>query len=157
TSYDRRLAYQTYEVGDLLQPGRNVIDIWLADGWYRSQMMWKRNPIFNTWGQDIAALAELRDGPGAAAKVLVKTDASWKSGALPIRKSGIYFGELYDARIAPVAEALTQVVQFDTAILVPHETAPVRELQALAPELTWRDAEGRAIHDFGQNAAGYVA
>src|SRR3954462_6629651 len=59
TSYNKRLSYQTYPVGDLLQAGRNVIDIWLADGWYRSQMMWARNPIFNTWGSDVAALAEL--------------------------------------------------------------------------------------------------
>jgi len=54
TVYDKRLAFQTYSVGDLLKPGRNVIDIWLADGWYRSQMMWKQNPIYNTWGNEIA-------------------------------------------------------------------------------------------------------
>jgi alpha-L-rhamnosidase len=154
TTYDRRLAYQTYDVADLLRPGRNVIDIWLADGWYRSQMMWKQNPIYNTWGNDIAALAELRDDAG---KLLVGTDTSWSSGTLPVRKSGIYFGEIYDARQPLEASALSQALDFDTSILVPHETAPVRELAPLAPQLTWHDAEGRTIHDFGQNAAGYVA
>ena len=64
TSYDKRLSFQTYEVGPLLRHGQNVIDIWLADGWYRSQMMWKKNPIFNTWGSQIAAIAELRGGAG---------------------------------------------------------------------------------------------
>ncbi len=157
TAYDKRLAYQTYEVADLLQPGRNVIDIWLADGWYRSQMMWKNNPIFNTWGSEIAALAELRDGPGDSDKVLVKTDGSWVSGTLPILRSGIYLGETYDARKAIEPTALGVPVPFDTSILVPHETAPVRELTSFRPVLTWTDAEGRAIHDFGQNAAGYVA
>ena len=48
TTYDRRLAYQTYDVANLLRTGRNVIDIWLADGRYSSQMMWKQNPIYNT-------------------------------------------------------------------------------------------------------------
>ena len=62
TSYDKRLSYQTYDVGPLLRHGQNVIDIWLADGWYRSQMMWPQNPIFNTWGSEIAAIAELRRG-----------------------------------------------------------------------------------------------
>jgi alpha-L-rhamnosidase len=157
TAYDKRLAYQTYEVGALLQPGSNVIDIWLADGWLRSQMMWKQNPIFNTWGKDIAALAELRGGPGEGAAVLVKTDASWLSGALPILKSGIYFGEIFDARKVLEPNGLSQAIPFDTSILVPHETAPVRELAPFAPVLTWTDAEGRTIHDFGQNAAGYVA
>jgi len=157
TAYDKRLAFQTYSVGDLLKPGRNVIDIWLADGWYRSQMMWKQNPIYNTWGNEIAAMAELRDGPDDTARVIVKTDATWSSGTLPILKSGIYFGEVYDARKTLEATALSQAIAFDTAILVPHETAPVHELAPFAPVLTWSDAEGRAIHDFGQNAAGYVA
>src|SRR6185312_16050288 len=44
TVYDKRLSYQSYDVGPLLRSGRNVIDIWLADGWLRSQMMWAKNP-----------------------------------------------------------------------------------------------------------------
>src|SRR4051794_40916581 len=41
TVYTQRLSYQTYDVRDLLMPGENVIDIWLGDGWMRSQMGWK--------------------------------------------------------------------------------------------------------------------
>jgi alpha-L-rhamnosidase len=157
TVYDKRLAFQTYEVGGLLQPGRNLIDIWLADGWYRSQMMWGQNPIFNTWGSQIAAIAELAETTATDATLLVQTDASWSSGELPIRRSGIYFGEIFDAR-RPLEEAgICEPVAFDTAILVPHETAPVRELAPFPPSLAWTDAEGRTIYDFGQNAAGYVA
>ena len=74
TSYDKRISFQTYQVGALLRQGTNVIDIWLADGWYRSQMMWKKKPIFNTWGSEIAAIAELRQGAGTQAAVLLKTD-----------------------------------------------------------------------------------
>ena len=157
TAYDKRLAYQTYTVGNLLMPGRNVIDIWLADGWYRSQMMWKQNPIYNTWGKEIAAIAELRDGAGPDAKVLLKTDTSWGSGTLPILRSGIYFGEIYDARKDLTVTGLAQALGFDTSILLPQETAPVRERSPFAPVLSWADGEGRMIHDFGQNAAGYVA
>ena len=51
TSYDKRLSYQTYAVGELLQAGSNTIDIWLADGWYRSQMMWGKNPYPQHMGQ----------------------------------------------------------------------------------------------------------
>src|SRR5579862_10051878 len=50
TCYHERLAYQTYDVGKLLKPGVNTIEIWLGDGWLRSQMMWARHPLFNTWG-----------------------------------------------------------------------------------------------------------
>ncbi len=33
TCYDDRIAYQTYDVTDLLKPGANRIEIWLGDGW----------------------------------------------------------------------------------------------------------------------------
>ena len=78
----------------LLKAGDNAIDIWLGDGWMRSQMGWAANPIVNTWGSDLAPSPRSRsDG-----KVLLATDASWQSGLLPILKCGIYFGEIYDAR-----------------------------------------------------------
>ena len=156
TSYHERLSFQTYPVGDLLQPGENTIQIWLADGWLRSPLMWGEHPIVNTWGEQIAAIAELRAAPGDAATLLV-TDDSWQSGELPIRKSGIYFGERYDARMTPVVTAGTLVLDYNTAVLIPHETTPVRELAPLQPVKSWTDAQGRMVYDFGQNVGGYVA
>mgnify|MGYP003664829525 CR=1 FL=1 len=156
TAYDARLSYQTYPVGHLLRAGENRIEIWLADGWLRSQMMWGQAPIFNTWGEHIAAIAELRAAPGADSAHLV-TDESWESGELPIRKSGIYFGEVFDARVAPRVTAGTQVLPFDTSILVAHETTPPRELEPLAVVKNWTDSEGRTVYDFGQNVGGNVA
>ena len=85
TSYQDRLSYQTYDVASLLRPGKNTIDIWLADGWYRSQMMWAQGtafntPLLNTWGSEIGAIAEIT----SAEQVLVATDEGWQSGLLPI-------------------------------------------------------------------------
>lgn len=156
TAYDARLSYQTYDVGSLLVAGENRIEIWLADGWLRSQMMWGKFPIYNVWGSQIAAFVELRGKAGDAQPVLV-TDASWESGELPIRKSGIYFGETFDARIKPTVSGGTEEIAFDTARLVAHETTPVRELDALAVTKTWTDEDGRQVFDFAQNIGGYVA
>ncbi|WP_407065600.1 family 78 glycoside hydrolase catalytic domain [Devosia sp.] len=155
TAYDVRLSYQTYPVGDLLVSGDNRIEIWLADGWLRSQMMWGEAPIFNTWGSEIAAFAELRTGPGGA--VVLATDASWESGELPVRKSGIYFGEIYDAGFKPVVTAGSALIPFDTARLVAYEAPPVRELAALQSVSSHTDQAGRTVYDFGQNSGGYVA
>lgn len=157
TNYDARLSYQTYGVADLLEPGPNSIEIWLADGWLRSQLLWPPKMVFNVWGEHIAAIAELRADATADAPVLLATDTSWESGEAPIRKSGIYFGEIYDARIVPTASAGTKELPFDTATLIAHETTPVRELAPLPAERSWTDAQGRTIHDFGQNCGGYVA
>lgn len=156
TAYDARLSYQTYDVGSLLVAGENRIEIWLGDGWMRSQLMWGLAPLHNVWGSDIAAMVELRSKAGDVDPILV-TDASWESGELPIRKSGIYFGETFDARIAPAVSAGTEVVDFDPVRLVAHETTPVRELDALTAIKSWTDAEGRTVYDFAQNVGGYIA
>lgn len=152
TCYDDRIAYQAYPVADLLKPGANRIEIWLADGWFRSQMMWSAAPIYNCWGDRIAAIAEITAGE----TLLLATDAKWQSGTLPVIKSGIYYGESYDARIAPQSTHGTQAIGFDTALLVAHETAPVVEMTPLAPVEQWTDAEGRVTYDFGQNVGGYI-
>ncbi|KKB11950.1 alpha-L-rhamnosidase [Devosia geojensis] len=154
TCYDVRLSYQTYDVAHLLRPGRNVIDIWLGDGWYRSRMMWPSSSIPNCWGDRIAAIAEIR---GAGPQPIVATDASWKSGLLPVLKSGIYFGEIYDARQEGLpADAGSEVLPFDKSTLVAHETSAVRELEAL-PVVASFEEDGATVYDFGQNSAGYVA
>jgi alpha-L-rhamnosidase len=153
TNYDHRIAYQSYLVADLLKSGSNRIEIWLADGWFRSQLLWKNNPIFNCYGDRIGAIAELAAGKAA----LLKTDESWKSGALPVTKSGIYYGEDYDARQEKLKEtAGVEAIAFKAKLLVPHETGAVKELAEFKPIDSWVDEGGGTIHDFGQNAAGYV-
>jgi len=156
TSYWDRLSYQTYDVTALLQEGENSIDIWLGDGWYRSRMMWPRQQILNTWGDKIGAIAELRN---AAGDVVLSTDSSWQSGLTPIMKSGIYFGEAFDARSGDlvVSGGASVVSDFDPSTLIAHEVNGVRELAALPVLSSFVDAEGRTVYDFGQNAGGYVA
>jgi alpha-L-rhamnosidase len=153
TNYDNRIAFQSYDVSKHLRAGNNRIVIWLADGWFRSQLLWKDNPIFNCYGDRIAAIAEITAGKN----LLLKSDESWASGFLPITKSGIYYGEDYDARQEPLNDiGGVEALSFNTKKLVPHETAPVVEIDALDAIETWTESAGGTVHDFGQNAAGYI-
>jgi alpha-L-rhamnosidase len=156
TSYWDRLSYQTYDVSALLRDGENTMDIWLGDGWYRSRMMWPRQEILNTWGKEIGAIAELRN---AAGDLLLATDSTWQSGLTPIMRSGIYFGERYDARAeaGAVTGGAAVLSEFDKSTLIAHEVNGVRELESQPVTASFADAEGRMVYDFGQNAGGYVA
>jgi alpha-L-rhamnosidase len=156
TSYWDRLSYQTYDVAPLLRAGDNTIDIWLGDGWYRSRLLWPRQEITNTYGDAVGAIAELRDGAG---DVLVATDPSWQSGIAPITRSGIYYGENYDARTenGAVTGGARVLTSFNKATLLPHEVNGVRELAVRPVVQSFVDVEGRTVYDFGQNAGGYVA
>jgi alpha-L-rhamnosidase len=155
TVYDKRLSFQTYDVSDLLVAGDNVIDIWLADGWLRSQMGWKATNSYNTWGSEIGAIAELSIG----GEIVLKSDTSWQSGLLPILKSGIYFGEIYDngAQKLQTSDGSALIGGFDDARLIPHETTPVQELEPFPVASSFTDAEGRTVYDFSQNIGGYVS
>jgi alpha-L-rhamnosidase len=155
TVYTQRLSYQTYDVTDLLVAGENTIDIWLGDGWLRSQMGWRANHSLNTWGSEIAAIAELSVGD----KIVLATDTSWRSGLLPITKSGIYLGEHYDAREEALnaTDGSAEIADFDDGRLIPHEVTPVQELEPYPVSTSFTDAEGRTVYDFAQNIGGYVS
>jgi alpha-L-rhamnosidase len=153
TCYDDRIAYQRYPIDDLLTSGENKIEIWLGDGWYRSPLMWGKHPIPNCWGNRVGAIAEIVGAQGT----LLGTDSGWRSGKLPILKNGIYFGEVYDARLEEISAGdSVDVLAFDKNLLVAHEAPAVQELEELKPVESWRDAEGRDIFDFGQNVGGYI-
>src|SRR5690606_34445600 len=73
-------------------------------------------------------------------------------------KSGIYFGEIYDAReeeLTPAA-GVALVAGFAPGRLVPHEVNAVKELEPLPVVKSWTDGDGGTVYDFGQNAGGYV-
>lgn len=151
TCYDDRIAFQSYDVSALLRTGRNRLEIWLGDGWYRSRLMWALNPIPNTWGDRTGAFAELVAG----GKTLLKTDASWRSGFTPVTANGIYHGEDYDARIRPADTHGVETLPFDRGLLVPHETGAVKELAPVAPVETWSEGDA-TVYDFGQNCGAYA-
>ena len=152
TCYDDRIAYQAYDVAPLLQPGENRIEIWLGDGWYRGQLMWAANPVFNCWGDKVAAIAELTSEDG----LILATDGAWRSGFTPITRNGIYYGEDCDARIVPRDQDGVRILDFDVSRLVPHEADAVKELAPLQPIDNWSEPDGRMVYDFGQNAGAYI-
>ena len=162
TVYDDRIAFQSYPVADLLKPGENRIEIWLGDGWWRSQLMWAQAPIFNCWGDKVAAMAEITSVSKLAentstSKLIVATGADWHSGLLPVTRNGIYWGESYDARLeALVPTDGVSIQPMTPAQFVPHEVDPVVEMAPLPVVDHWADDQGRVIYDFAQNCGAYV-
>ena len=113
--------------------------------------MWALNPIPNTWGNRIGAIAELVAG----GELVLGTDANWVSGLTPVTANGIYYGEDYDARIAIKDSAGVEVLPFDHGLLVPHETDPVVEMAPIAATDHWADG-ATTVYDFGQNCGAYA-
>ena len=97
TDLSHRARYVTYEIGKYLQPGRNVLGLWLG-------VSWSIFPKYQTADKPATPLvlaqmdARLADG----GKVRVVTDETWKTHPSPNTLIGVwdfmhFGGERYDA------------------------------------------------------------
>jgi len=81
TSYRANLAYQTYDLTDLLVPGENVVGVLLTDGWYRGRVGYYRQP--DAFGPDVAALAQFEvESPDGLSVHGSDADWEWATGSI---------------------------------------------------------------------------
>ncbi len=160
TAYGHRIQHQTYDVSALLIEGRNTIGITLADGWWRGRVGVFRKP--NNWGTNVAAIARLDAGN----RTLVQSDSTWKATEGGVRRSCLFNGEEFDARLEPDgwtstgfddrAWSAVTVIDGPTRRLVPQVGPSVRVVERIRSQHVFRTPSGETVVDFGQNLAGVV-
>lgn len=164
TSYKKRLQYQVYDVTSMLAKGANAMGVTLGNGWFRSNLGWNAN--WGMWGKQLGLICELHIRFTDGSSKIITSDSTWKSNDNgPVRATGIYEGETYNARkeisnwnLAGFADAQwDDVAPGDyPAELVPTETVPVRAMQELKPVKILVTPKGTKVIDFGQNLVGWV-
>lgn len=150
-SYDKKLAYQTYDVTDLIKSGENELLVVLGDGWYRGCTGVSGDR--NLFGSDVSLFCQLEtDG-----KAICVSDETWQASQRgPIRENDMQQGELYDARMDTVeCWHGVKTENFGTSQLVCSNSVPVREWEHFSGKLI-TTPNGEKVIDFGQNLAGYV-
>ncbi len=150
-SYDKKLAYQTYDVTGLVKEGANEVQVILGDGWYRSCSGVDGDR--NLYGEDIALFFQLEvDGIPVCI-----SDESWQATQEgPIRENDMQQGEVYDAGM----EELTgwhgvKVEAFKTANLACSNSLPIAECERFDGRII-TTPNGETVIDYGQNLAGYI-
>ncbi len=161
--YDQRLRYSTYDVTNSVRAGDNAIGAWLGDGWYRGRIGFSGGNR-NLYGSDLSLIAQLEIRYADGTEQIVATDDGWKSQLSPIIFSGIYDGEIYDAREEQHGFSLpgfndsawSQVAYShrDPRTLVSPDGPPVRCTRKLDPRSSKRLTPESLLVDFGQNLAG---
>ncbi|MGH2558936.1 MAG: family 78 glycoside hydrolase catalytic domain [Thermomicrobiales bacterium] len=164
TDYTKRIQYQTYDVGDVLHAGENVLGAILGSGWYNGSVGFKgvRNH-YGTFPQFLAQLVvEYEDGTTTT----VVTDDAWRVATGPIRASDLLMGEEYDARAeltgwdapgyAAAAWSPVRTVTRDDVPLVADRAEPVRITEELKPTSITPLDDQSSIVDMGQNMVGWV-
>jgi alpha-L-rhamnosidase len=176
TQYRERVQYQAYDVTPLLRPGRQVLAVLLADGWYRGQVGLPR--AADQYGQDVALRAQLevraapgwRAGPGRRAgpgwQAVAASGPGWRAAPSHITAADLIGGQredhrLLDPRVHEVSfddRSWGQAVPRDTGVAIVRSIAPpARRVQQIRPASVRPVRGGTAfVVDFGQNFSGWL-
>jgi len=163
TSYRHQLDVLSYDVTDLIVPGRNALGAVVGEGWASGNLTWLNQRC--NYSDRPALFAELELSYADRTEV-VATDDRWRVSTGGVRDNGIYAGETFDARLEPDGWALTGFddEQWSTASAYAWELGtlrepvapPIRRQEELAPVEIRSTTDGRHIVDFGQVLSGWV-
>lgn len=163
TSYHHRHRYQSFDVTTSLRPGPNAWGAHLADGWYRG-LLGFNGGNHDIYGPHTGLLAELRIEYTDGSHQTVTTGPGWRATTGPVTAAGLYEGEDHDARrelpgwsepdFDDTHWEPVRVVGFDTSVLFPADSPPVRRIAYLSPVSVTTTPAGRILLDFGQNLVG---
>lgn len=157
TSYEWRLAYQSYDVTAIVRGGTGDLEVGLllGNGWWRGRLGF--GAANANYGDGIAVAAalevEFRDGR----RQRVTTSPQWRATASGITRNSLYKGQTVDARVHGDEPVLAvRAVEIDRATLEPQAAPPILRHESLAPRRIWRSPSGRTLVDFGQNLVGWL-
>ena len=168
TVYDERLRYQTFDITQMLKEGKNAIGAILGDGWFRGRIGFGGGQR-NMYGKHLALLAQLevQYDDGSSERILTDDAQAWRAATGPILLSGIYDGEIYDARLEHSGWSLpgfddagwssVRSVEWNMHALEAPLGPPVRRIDKVAPVSVHQSPSGKTIVDFGQNLVGRLS
>jgi alpha-L-rhamnosidase len=113
TSYRHRLRYQTYDVTDLIQPGRNELSVLLGNGWYRGRLGFTEQRAL--YGDRLALLAQLEVVTTGGAVEVIGSDGSWTATEGVVLADDLYDGQRIDRRRSPLHEAAKTASRYSTS------------------------------------------
>src|SRR3954469_22378469 len=162
TDYRSRVRYATYDVSELLVPGRNALSAAIGDGWYRGNLTWLGRR--NVYGRTTGLLAQLEIRSADAGRLTIATDGEWRAATGAIRMADLYDGTDVDLRreqpgwrLPGFDDASWQpAVELDLpGHLEQRSLPPVRVLE-VRPQTPARSPDGHLLTDTGQNLTGYL-
>lgn len=151
STYHKKLAYQTYDVTELLLEGVNEVLVILGDGWYRSCSGVDGDR--NLYGEDIGLYFQLE----ADGRPICISDENWLASQKgPLRENDMQQGEVYDASVEEITEYHSvKAAPFGVENLVCSNSHIIAEMERFPGKII-KTNHGETLIDYGQNLAGYV-
>ncbi len=155
TVYKHRLQYQCYDITEMLDE-ENVLDIQVGRGWYCSPIGVNSEQMAACLERSQALLAQVDIVYADGSTESIATDESWQYGESAIRRSEIYYGEIYDATVQTDKWYSAVPADHPMDILIPQEGEEIREQERVLGKRIIVTPEGDTLIDFGQEVTGYV-
>ncbi|MFH1999057.1 MAG: glycoside hydrolase family 78 protein, partial [Planctomycetota bacterium] len=162
TDYDKRVYYSTYDVTDLVHPGRNALAAVLADGWYAGYIGYGKER--NHYGHALRFSSQLHVEFTDGTEAVIATGPSWRASLGPIVEADFLMGETYDARrempgwdgpgFDDETWAHVDVTETIGAAVEANPGVPVRAFAELPPLTITEPEKGVFVFDLGRNFAG---
>jgi len=162
TPYAEKIETLTYDVTSQLRAGQNAVSAILGEGWFAGRFGRSREK------QHPQLLLQLDILHPDGSFTRIASDASWKAtNKGPIRFSGIWDGENYDARMelpgwnkvgyddSAWKPVLASKIDPTTPALLPKRFDPVRIVAELPTIKVTEPQPGRFVFDLGQNMVGW--
>lgn len=166
TPYHKRIETLTYDVTENLQNHKNSIGVILAEGWHSGRFGPRRRWDTVVAPPQVICQLEIEDIKGNVKTII--TDENWKATRKgPIRTSGLYDGEVYDANYEMpnwsqpnFDDSTWETVETETINpkiqLFPKKHAPLKNKMELQPVQMIQQDDNSVLFDFGQNMVGVV-
>jgi alpha-L-rhamnosidase len=156
TSYEWRLAYQTYDVADLLRRSSAArLELLLGNGWYRGRLGFAGADA--NYGDEISVAAALVIVFADGHVQRVVTSIEWQAFASDTTRNSLYNGQTVDARLRAERTPLEIVeANVDRGRLVAQTSPPILRHEVLRPVEIWQSPSGKTLVDFGQNLVGWL-
>ena len=153
-AYDKWLQYQTYDITNTLEQGKNTIDVLLGNGMYKGRFGLSRTE--NLYGDKFALLCEIVIDFEDGTSLVINSDETWKSRKSKILSSGIYDGEVYDSTFNEQTSYEVREIDLGTDKLKARLSLPVKMKERLKPIEIITAPAGETVLDLGQNMVGWI-
>lgn len=154
-AYDKWLQYQTYDITHLVQEGSNLVEVSLANGWYKGRFG-IRGGSENIYGDQFSMLCEIVVSFKDGSSIVIPSDNTWQAKKSKVVDSNIYDGELYDSTLDDTE--YYRVLESDMGYerLKARLSLPVKIKEEIKPIELIETPSGEKVLDMGQNMVGWL-
>lgn len=164
TDYNKTCLYNSYDVTQMLQQGKNVVGVIAGNGFYNVNRERYRKLVIAYGYPKVISKLKITYEDGTTSEICSGTD--WKCTPSPVVYSSIYGGEDYDATleqpgwnragfddskwqkaVAATVPTGKMTAESDYPVTI-NRTIPVKSIQKRDP--------GKYLYDFGQNGSGII-